>query len=137
MLVALPVQGVATLLVGWLGASHQHSRVAMVDATSLELQDVRRLAYGVRATAPPHSHSRWLRHHHSTADVTVTSLDDALQDPASDGTGANAVQLSLCTPCGFTKSVAAAGATAAAWPGDLGQPWDGPAAIPLDRPPQG
>ena len=136
MLAALPVQGVATLLVGLLGASHQHSRVTRVEPTPPGLQDVRRLAYEVRAAAPAHSHSLWLRHHHSTADDTVIALDDTAQDPASDGAVANAPQLTLCTQGACANSVAAAGATGAAWPGFLGQPWDGPAAIPLDRPPK-
>jgi len=136
MLAALPVQGVATLLVGLLGASHQHSRVTRVEQISPGLQDVRRFAYDVRAAAPAHSHSLWLRHHHSTADATVTALDDTAQDPASDGAGTSAAQLTLCTPGACATSVAAAGATGTTWPGYLGQPWDGPAAIPLDRPPK-
>ena len=136
MLLSLPVQGVASLLVGLFGASHQHPQVAQVEPRSPELRDFRRLAYGVQAATPAHGHSLWLRHHHSTADPTVVALDASAQDPAGDAAGSSAAQLVLCTPGACSTCVAAAGATGGEWPDYRGQAWDGPAAAPLERPPK-
>lgn len=136
MLLALPVQGVASLLAGWLGASHHHVIVPQGESNSLELRDFRRLADAAHAGPARHGHSLWVRHHHATGDPTVVALDDATADPARDSAGSGAAQLTLCTPGACVTGVAASGATRLAWPGYRGQAWDGPAAAPLERPPK-
>lgn len=136
LLLALPIQGAAGLLLGVLGSSHHHQRVVNRATSIEELRDFRRDAAVAHAAEPTHRHSLWQRHHHPRADGSVVALDYAAQEPATDRAGGSVANVTLGTPTSGPVAIAATQVSITAWPGYRGQRWRGPAAIPLERPPK-